>query len=394
MRLTWLRALLRAVLDDPAPGQDAEAGADRPGGRVLWAITAALAVLEGLLRDDLAHRWPSVALIAALAGTLTWRRHHALRACLVIAVVNLGALVATSGAAPDLYASVFLLVLPYSLARWASGRDALVGAGAMLASGVGAIGVQGGGVAELAGGLGVLGTSLALGTTGRYRQRARRRDHERVATLERERIARDLHDTVAHRVSAIAVRAQAGLAVGGEAAATDALRVIELEARRTLTEMRGVVRALRDGDAPREPTATLAGALAELSGPPVADQPPVTATADGDLAAVPAPVQAAAARIVQEAVTNARRHARGARAVTVHVRAVLASTSAGSVHVDVRDDGEPSSAADPDGPGQGLRGMAERARLLGGDLTAGPAGDGPVGGRGWRVRARLPWGAP
>lgn len=393
MRLTRLRVLLRAVLDDPAPARDGGAVAGGPDGRVLWAVTAALAALEGLLRDGLAHRWFSVALIAALAGTLTWRRRHPLRGCVVVAAVNLTALVATSGSAPDLYASAVLLVLPASLARWGSGRDALVGAVVLLGSGVAASLVQGKSLPEVGGGLAVLSTALAVGTTGRYRQRARAREHEQVAAAERERIARDLHDTVAHHVSAIAVRAQAGLAVGGEAAATDALRLIEVEARRTLTEMRDVVRALRDGDAPTEPPATLAGLLRELSAQPVASPPRVTVTADGELDAVPAPVQAAAARIVQEAVTNARRHARDAGEVTVavlHEAAGGRSETPARLLIDVRDDGRPAPLPGPDHPGHGLRGMAERARLLGGELTAGP--DGEDGG--WRVRALLPWRSP
>lgn len=393
MRLTRLRVLLRAALDDPAPGRDGGAVAGGPDGRVLWAVTAALAALEGLLRDGLAHRWFSVALIAALAGTLTWRRRHPLRGCVVVAAVNLTALVATSGSAPDLYASAVLLVLPASLARWGSGRDALVGAVVLLGSGVAASLVQGKSLPEVGGGLAVLSTALAVGTTGRYRQRARQREHEQVAAAERERIARDLHDTVAHHVSAIAVRAQAGLAVGGEAAATDALRLIEVEARRTLTEMREVVRALRDDEAPREPAATLAGVLRELPSAVVGDLPRVTVTTHGDLTAVPAPVQAAAARIVQEAVTNARRHARDAREVAVKVRLDSPAgrpAPTGSLLVDVRDDGRPVAPPVLDGPGHGLRGMAERARLLGGELTAGPDG----AGGGWRVRARLPWGSP
>lgn len=89
--------------------------------------------------------------------------------------------------------------------------------------------------------------TFALGAAFRYRASARMRELDQVKLLERERLARDLHDTVAHHVSAIAIRAQAGLATSvlQPDAATDALHVIEAEASRTLAEMRSMVRVLR-----------------------------------------------------------------------------------------------------------------------------------------------------
>jgi signal transduction histidine kinase len=97
------------------------------------------------------------------------------------------------------------------------------------------------------GGFAVLLASVALGEAFRYRAGARVRGLDQMRLLEREGLARDLHDTVAHHVSAIAIRAQAGLATAASHpdAATDALQVIEAEASRTLAEMRSMVRVLR-----------------------------------------------------------------------------------------------------------------------------------------------------
>jgi len=93
----------------------------------------------------------------------------------------------------------------------------------------------------------ILTIAMTIGTTVRFRERDRAREIEQVKLREREQLARDLHDTVAHHVSAIAIRAQAGLATApaDPDAAADALRVISSEASRTLAEMRTMVDALR-----------------------------------------------------------------------------------------------------------------------------------------------------
>jgi signal transduction histidine kinase len=218
-----------------------------------------------------------------------------------------------------------------------------------------------------------------LGLALRWRAGERARELDRVRLLEREELARDLHDTVAHHVSAIAIQAQAGIAVAPTApdAATDALRVIEGEASRTLDEMRAIVRALRREGAMADDAelAPVAG-IAELRALANGSGPAVDVRVDGDDALPPA-VAATLFRIAQEAVTNARRHARGATRVDVRVRMDTAG-----VRLDVRDDGDAAPSASS---GYGLTGMAERAALLGGTCSAGPA---PGGG--WVVTALLP----
>jgi signal transduction histidine kinase len=150
------------------------------------------------------------------------------------------------------------------------------------------------------------------------------------------------------------------------AAATDALRVIEAEAAKALTEMRTVVAALRSDDP--LPLLAFAGGT-----------PPVDLAVTGDLDKLAPAVGAAVFRLAQEAVTNARRHARHATRIEVRV-----ATDDTSVHLQVTDDGEPI-AETPPGHGFGLAGMRERAQLLGGVCSAGPNPD-----RGWSVTATLP----
>jgi signal transduction histidine kinase len=203
---------------------------------------------------------------------------------------------------------------------------------------------------------------------------------EQVKSEERVLLARELHDTVAHHVSAIAIQAQAGraLATTSPSSPLEALEVIEVEASRTLAEMRTLVAVLRDGDGPE---------LAPLHGVPdilrlardAAHGPRVDVELSGDLAALQPSVGAAMYRLAQESITNALQHARDATRIAVSV-----AGEADCVRLTVRDDGT-VAANGRGGPGYGLIGMTERAALLGGTFEAGP---GP--GEGWTVSATLP----
>ncbi|WP_211249385.1 sensor histidine kinase [Nocardioides aequoreus] len=235
------------------------------------------------------------------------------------------------------------------------------------------------GRAELFGGLGILAAAVASGAALRLRAESQRRSREQIRNQERVDLARELHDSVAHHVSAITLQAQAGRAVAAQRpeAALEALAVVEGEAARTLAEMRAVVRVLRDRQpvqyAPRAGAADLAS-LARDHPTPVID----VETA-GDFSGLRPQVDAAIYRIAQESVTNALRHARGV--TRVHV---LVTQSASAVRLRVSDDGHPEPARATT-HGFGLVGMSERAQLLGGTLHAGPA---PHGG--WIVDAELP----
>jgi signal transduction histidine kinase len=205
---------------------------------------------------------------------------------------------------------------------------------------------------------------------------------------ERLRIAREIHDVVAHAMTAINVQAgvAAHLLERDPRQAYDALRNIKHTSGAALTDLRSTLEMLRDpaSAAPLGPPAGL-GDIAELTGGLQASG--VTVTLDVDSAAdVPAPVQSIAYRIVQEALTNVARHAQ-ASAVTVSVRRV-----AGAITVEIADDGAAAPALTGESLGNGVRGMRERAAALGGKLEAGPRGIPPT--RGWLVHAWLPMSAP
>ena len=220
-------------------------------------------------------------------------------------------------------------------------------------------------------------------------ERSRAEEVRRRAGEERMRIARDLHDVVAHNISVINVQANTALHLMDRQPerARQALTAINDVSKQALVELRSVLGVLRDVDetAPLAPSPGL-GRLRDLVASAVAAGLTVHLEEEGPLANLPADVDVAAYRIVQEALTNSARHAPGA-AVAVRVRA-----TADTLLVEVADDGagQPAGrAAVPGswagGPGNGVTGMAERAAALGGTLDAGPA---PGGG--FVVRARLP----
>ncbi|MDA2806694.1 sensor histidine kinase [Nocardiopsis suaedae] len=379
-----MRGTLRSLWDEPPPPH-----VPRRGWRdwALVGVCAAAALAEGALRPDLPWREAATALVAGLAPVLLWRRSRPLAA--VSAAFVGGALLslASLGRAGEMITSVYLLLLPFALVRWGSGRQIAVGAAVVAVTGPvdALLGAGASGIADAAGGAAVVFAAGALGAALRYRSRARRRELEGARLRERERIARDLHDTVAHHVSAMAIRAQAGQAVAPDRpeAAVEALAVIEAEAARTLAEMRTLVRALRRDDPGRTAPAARIGdleGLATRSGP----GPEVAVEVAGAFDDVAPAVAAAVHRLAQEAVTNARRHARNATRIEVRVDA--AGGEGGGVRLRVSDDGEHGALHRAiEAPGHGITGMKERAELLGGTCEAAPDP-----GRGWTVTAVLP----
>jgi signal transduction histidine kinase len=255
----------------------------------------------------------------------------------------------------------------------------VIGLAVVLVAAVFSIATDYTGPAELFGGFGVLVAAAAGGAAFRYRAEGRRRALDQIRSQERVGLARELHDTVAHHVSAIAVQAQAGRALAGQRpeAALEALEVIEGEASRTLAEMRAMVRVLRDGGpaeyAPQHGVADLSS-LARRDPVPVVD-----VMLPDDLDQLPLQVDTAVYRLAQEALTNALRHARNPSRVEIRV-----VEGAGRLRLRVTDDGQIDPAR-PTSHGFGLLGMTERVQLLGGTLRAGPAPEG-----GWTVDAELP----
>jgi signal transduction histidine kinase len=350
-----------------------------------WALVAALvpaAVLEGLFRQDLVWRPVSIIVCVALVPTLLWRRTRPLAAVAVafgsFATVDFVAIV--SGVDWEgLDTGVFALLLLYALFRWGAGREAALGL-AIVTVPV-ALSVVYSPVGELVGGILIVLLTATLGASVRYRDNARLRGMDQVRLREREQLARELHDTVAHHVSAIAIQAQAGrtLAASRPGAALDALAVVEEEASRTLAEMRTMVGALRQGDEPDlapQPGVARIERLASSTG----NGPRVDVELSGDLDGLAPSVDTTIYRLAQESITNALRHARHATRIRVRV-----TGDDRCVQLTVQDDGEASSARTASSSGYGLVGMAERAKLLGGTLDAGPSQD-----RGWTVSAVLP----
>ncbi len=359
----------------------------RPPARVWrdWALLSgllAISLLEVLLREDRAWAPLVVGVSAVVATCLLWRRTHPLAAVAAafgtLFVFDVVRLVAVDASGLQSIAGV--LVLPYALLRWGAGREAALGLGIILIWLPVTLVVDPTSPAERVAGYGFFLFSAALGAAVRYRTSSHDREIEQVRLRQRNELARELHDTVGHRVSAIAVQAQAGraLSAADPRRALATLVTIEEEASRTLKEMRALVGVLRDGTdadlAPRRGVADI-----ERLARPGGEVLGVRVQVSGDVEAVEPAVSTAVYLIAAEAVTNATRHASGATHVTVDVTA-----SRSQVHLRVRDDGEASTTSSPHA-GYGLCGMAERASLLGGTLRAGPDPD-----SGWSVDASLP----
>ncbi len=350
-----------------------------------WALVAVLetaAVIEGILRPDVLWRPIAIIWAVVLIPSLLWRRTHPLAVTLVV----FGSLTVIDVLAPvtrdnpfGLYTMACVLLLPYALARWGSGRDIVIGLGVTLGLHVVRTLVHLN-VGDLLSGIPILLAPALLGLAVRYQSNSRTRELDQVKMREREQLARELHDTVAHHVSAIVIQAQAGRVTAGARpdAAIEALRVIESEASLTLAEMRDIVGTLRDGSAaelvPQRGLADLPLLASVADG-----TPPVMVEVSGDVDDLRPSIGAAVYRLAQESITNAVRHARHATRIDVRVVG-----DADSVRLTVVDDGDPTSAARSSW-GYGIVGMKERAALLGGTLEAGP---GP--GRGWTVSAVLP----
>ncbi len=214
-----------------------------------------------------------------------------------------------------------------------------------------------------------------------HAEREREENARRAVFEERVRIARELHDVVAHHVSMMGVQAGAARVVidRDRAKAKEALSAIEESSRQAVAELHRLLFFLRQvGDrddlAPQPGLDQLPALAATLRDSHLA----VEVRIEGETRPLPSTVDVSAYRIVQEALTNTLKHSAASRA-DVHVR-----YWPDEVEVEIVDDGRPDGAAESGPGGLGLIGMRERAALHGGQLTAGPARGG-----GFAVRARL-----
>jgi signal transduction histidine kinase len=220
--------------------------------------------------------------------------------------------------------------------------------------------------------------------------RSRAEELRRRASEERLRMARDLHDVVAHNIAVINVQANTALHLMERQPerARSALATISDVSKQALVELRSILGVLRDVDAggtpvaPRAPATGLAR-LGDLVDHAAAAGLAVRVEEHGQRAALPADVDLTAYRIIQEALTNSARHSGGGQAT------VRLGYGHDALRVEVGDDGRPRPGGRPvapaNGSGHGIAGMTERAAALGGTLEAGPRPEG-----GFEVRAWLP----
>jgi len=317
------------------------------------------------------------------AAILFWRRSRPLLVLLASIVITAVAFAITPDREPG---SPALLFAVYAVSVYDSSRARLWVAVASIALVVGGAALLFLSDFETARKLLPAGvTSLVAWVAGDYiRSRRRfvadlvsrhRQEREQAAEQERLRIARELHDVVAHNVSAMAIQAGAARVTGS--ADKEALASIEQSARDTLAELNRLLGVLRKtGDAPLTPQPTLADADTLLK--PARDAGlRATLKTIGEPRALPAAVELSAYRIVQEAVTNVLKHANASRVeVTVDYRPE-------AIMLAISDNGAGSDQNESSG--HGLIGMRERVELFGGDLTTESSSLG-----GFTVRATLP----
>ncbi|WP_030609761.1 sensor histidine kinase [Streptomyces fulvoviolaceus] len=334
--------------------------------------------------DSVPSQIASWLLITAVCGALLFRRRYPVTAGW-FTVLATGAYYLLSDIDGPLI--IVPIVALYALAAQGRMRAAIGMAAAMV------IGMAAG---TLAGSSDVNGTAVfmltgwlvavvALGSVRHSRVAFAEEEARLRATEERLRIARELHDVIGHNISMINVQAGAALyrLKKDPAQAEEALGAIKASSRETLRELRATLGVLRrvDEQAPTAPAPGLARADELVASAKLAGLS-VRIERTGAERSLSAPVDLAAYRIVQESLTNAARHS-GAGQVTVRL-----AYGKGELALTVEDDGR-GAAARPAGAGggSGITGMTERARALGGELTAGPRPEG-----GFAVRARLPYG--
>ncbi|SFC16341.1 Signal transduction histidine kinase [Nocardioides terrae] len=375
-------------------------------GRQWFDVVLVVLLLLPLPLFAIAHRpVPDTVLGLVQIVAVLVRRRHAVEAFAVVAAASgLQAVLIDT----PIWGQVAFPIALYSVARYARGRWGLAALG---------VGIAGAAVASydwvhnwLADDVNdpstgaylsyfvtiavIVVAAWALGTLGRTRaayvgalldrnDQLHRESAQQVALAaaeERTRIAREMHDVVAHGLSVIVVQADGAryAAEQDPAIAAKTLGTISEAAREALTEMRRTLGLLRADDAAQTRPQPRLADLPALVEETRAAGTRVRATLPGPDTVVPDGVGLTTFRVVQEALSNVRKHAGPSAVATVRVEA------GADVTVEVRDDGRGAAAAD-DGGGLGLVGMRERVAAHGGTLETGP-----VTGGGFRVLARIP----
>jgi signal transduction histidine kinase len=365
----------------------------RHGDELLAGAITALVLVQTVLLDESLGVRVAYAAAAVAVGAVAARR-------VWVPLLFLGLLVAVTVVAVAVQAlrdseitavGLFILLAVYNAAAHTSGRRAVIAGGLAVALYVADLAVDSEGIyvegivfyALLWGAPWVAGRAVR-----RRRLSDRRAEQEKARAQaaileERARIARELHDVVAHAISVIVLQARGGRRVldAEPADARDAFATIERTGRQALEEMRRLLGMLRASDeelalAPQPTLKELDRLVEQVRAAGL----PVEVAIEGEPRELPPGVDLSAYRIVQEALTNALKHAGPARA------RVLLRYQANDLEVEIADDGP--GTGDGSGSGHGLIGMRERVSVYGGELQAGRRPEG-----GYALRARLPLGS-
>jgi len=374
-----------------------------------FAVPAATSALFPYDQDP---QVPALGFVAVGTAALAWRRRNPLAVAVVLGVLG-AACTAATGMLSGFDLGIGLVVYAVAVAR--SSRTAWTTAGALVTTTTLAVWLWERPVVAPAARLTVNGdpalyddrlssvaglvivslAAMALGVSVRNRRQhladvvdranALARDRERQAELarvsERSRIAREMHDVVAHSLSVMVALADGAGAALDRTPESSRAALSELSAtgRAALADMRRVLGVLDEGGAPLEPQPGRPDLDALVERFRAAGVPVVTDGLGTPLPEDPG-IQLTVYRVVQEALTNTLRHAPGTPRAELSIR-----RDAQAIEVEVVDHGPRLPVTEPEGSGRGLIGMSERARVYGGSISSGPSRGG------WRVHAVLPW---
>jgi signal transduction histidine kinase len=345
----WWRALLPFLIGAPLVAR-------RRYPLLVWSVIWAGVSIDALVAREVPATLAVT--VVLLIGSYSLAAHGSLRRALFGLIVAAAGVALWASEGPDW--SGHLVVGGYELVEHASGSTVLVAE--LIALWVGGVVVR------------TRREAAAL----RARNQALDREAERAVVDERARIAREMHDIVAHHLSVVVLQAAGARASGG--ASLETLEKIEHSGRQALAETRQLLDVMRrPGDgaelAPQPGIAALPALVASVRKAGL----PVSLAVEGQRRELPGAVDVSTYRIVQEALTNALKHAGRASA------RVRVDCSGHEVAIEVRDDGTEATGSGGAPVGHGLVGMRERVTVLGGQLRVGPE---PGGG--FAVRARLP----
>jgi signal transduction histidine kinase len=372
-----------------------------PRGESLDRLVAACLFVAGQIQVWAGDTIPGpkgaiVPLVLVVTGAVAVRRRAPL-AIGILVLCGFAALLLVAGSVTAVAVGIAWICAVYGIAVWTDTRGFVIGCACLAATSVVGQFQPNGSVGNAVTFTVVPGVAMLIARRAiRERELRAQAFAERAALLERERelhareavaderarIARELHDLVAHHVSVMVVQAGAERhALGSEQPGTrEALGSIEQAGRQALAEARRLLGMLRrsgedDGLDPQPGLEQIDVLVDHVERAGL----PVTVTVEGDRVALPAGVDLCAYRVIQEGLTNALKHA-GPACAQVRLRYVPEA-----LDIEVRDDGRGAGSLNGDGAGHGLIGMRERVALYGGQLETGPGERG-----GFRVRARIP----